>query len=113
MNEITILTTKVHIEPQFKAPFSQWQVALNTTVAAFPDFVSIEILSPTDPKGADWVILQRFLTTDALKAWQSSKEHQQLIKKLEGIVGADAIQETELEASNLQGGVTEVFVTEV
>ncbi len=109
MNEITILTTKVHIEPPLKAPFADWQVDFNTTVAAFPGFVSMEILSAV----SEWRILQRFSNSEALQAWKKSKVHQELIEKLQRIVGPNAIEETELEASNLEGGVTEVFVTQV
>lgn len=88
-----------------------WQTTLNKKVVAFPGFVSLEILSPTGSV-ADWLTVQRFYSVEQAKVWRQSQEYQALLEELKGYV-SEPIEETELEASDLQGGVTEVFVTEV
>lgn len=111
---ITILTTNVRIPPNLKIDFADWQAQFNSVIAAFPGFVSLEISAQSTP--TEWLIVQRFYNAESVRAWRNSQEHKDLIEKLKILIpdmDSDAVQEIELEASNLQGGVTEVFVTEV
>ncbi len=112
----TILTTKVRVEPHFQNAFADWQAKLNAVIAAFPGFVSLEILSPRDPSQLDWEIIQRFYNNEQVLAWRTSREYKNLIDELRTLLkdeGESAVQESELGTHNLQGGVTEVFITEV
>jgi len=112
----TLLSTKIRIQPNVKSAFADWQARLNATIAAFPGFVSLEILSPTESSQHEWVIVQRFYSSDNVIAWRNSKERLELMESLKKLVadGADAIQEAEIAPNDLlKGGVTEVFITQV
>lgn len=110
------LTNKIRIRPNFKTPFAEWQADLNMVIAAFPGFVSLEILSPSQSSQFEWIIVQRFSNNERVLAWRESVEYKNLINKLRTLLageGADAIKEIEVDVRDLQSGVTEVFVTEV
>lgn len=113
----TFLSTRVFVKPDFKSAFADWQGHLNAKIAAFPGFVSLEILSPEKPAELEWVIIQRFYTAEHALAWQKSEERKELIDELRKLLvdeGPEAIQETEIESKELlRGGVTEVFITQV
>lgn len=65
----TIVTSRVFVRADSLVGFANWQAQLNSAIAAFPGFVSLEILSPslTQP---EWLIVQRFYTPEDLHAWQ-------------------------------------------
>lgn len=114
--EATILSIKIRVRPDLKNAFADWQAKLNTVIAAFPGFVSLEILSPSQPDSIEWVVIQRFYSPECVKSWQASKEYKELIDELKvllGNEGADSIQEEQKAADKLKGGVTEVFITQV
>ncbi len=109
-----ILTTKVRVDSKYKLAFANWQAKLNALIAAFPGFVSLEILSPQEPS-LEWIIVQRFYNVEKASEWQTSKEKQELMGELKMLLSDDgkAIQEVNWTELNMQGGVTEVFVTEI
>lgn len=107
-----ILKTTVRINPSFKNAFADWQSKLNEVIASFPGFVSLEISKGSTQD--EWVITQRFNSTEDGLAWRASKERGELIAELKRfLIDEDALQETEVEINSLQRGVTEVFITEV
>lgn len=111
-----ILTTQVRISPKAKLAFVDWQAKLNAIVSTFPGFISLEILSSPEPNSYKWVIVQRFDKMKNMVAWRESKECQTLIEELKELLrdnGSEAFQEVQSEVSNLQGGVTEIFVTKI
>lgn len=116
-NKVTILTTKIQIQPDLKNSFADWQAKLNARIAAFPDFVSLEILSPKSPSQSEWAIIQRFYSPESLLDWRQSKERKELFEELKLLLNTqkpNAIQETEMVTSDLmKGGITEVFITQV
>lgn len=110
----TILTTKVCIPPDSLHGFVDWQAKLNAAIANFPGFVSLEILSPQAPHYPEWMIVQRFADAASLRAWNASKDKKLLTDLLMEIVhDKKDIQEVSSTIDTIQGGVTEVFVTEV
>lgn len=107
-----ILKTKVRILPSVKDPFAEWQAKIHATIATFPGFVSLEIISSGDP--SEWVIVQRFYSSQSVLAWRESRKRKELMDELKKfVVNEDEIQDIETEANKLEGGVTEVFITEV
>ena len=113
--EALAITTKVSIPLSLKDKFIDWQSHLNTIIAAFPGFVSLEILSPTPPSLEEWLIIQRFSTPSRLSQWCQSEQRHTLIQELNQLFDHYPlrIQEEKAESQQLSGGVTEVFVTQV
>lgn len=110
---ISILTIKVRVRPDAKRAFADWQAEVNSVLAAFPGFVSLEILSPSEIQ-PDWMIMQRFHSSQDAATWRASNVHQELITKLNTLkLAGSEVNESEAEISQLRGGVTEVFITQV
>src|SRR5262245_56449835 len=78
----TILTTKVRVPPGLKDAFIDWQTKLNTIIAAFPGFASLEILSPHEMTQHAWIVVERFSNAEQLSDWRKSKECQALLEEL-------------------------------
>jgi antibiotic biosynthesis monooxygenase (ABM) superfamily enzyme len=93
--------------------FIEWQTKFNTSISAFPGFISLEILSSAKDLESIWTMTQRFSNSGNLLKWQESKEHQSLMQELENLLGSNAIQEIRSNIANIHQGVTEVFVTAV
>jgi hypothetical protein len=108
----TIFTMEVDIRLEARAIFAEWQAKCNERIVAFPGFVSIEFLHPSEQQRG-WLIVQRFSNAEAVSSWQKSSVYQSLLKELQGLVGERGIQETLAEESSIRGGVTEVMITEV
>lgn len=115
--KILICTLKIHFPSPATNAFIDWQAKLNSTIVAFPGFVSLEILSPSNTSEHNWLIVQRFSQFKWLFNWQQSEKYQTLKEELKQILGTDYqsnIEELNTEPSQIQsGGVTEVFVTQV
>ena len=81
---------------------------------SFPGFISLEIRAPSLPFQQDWLIFERFSTHHFITAWHESQEYRELIEELQVLVGTNhVIQEVELEEKDLQGGVTEIIITQI
>lgn len=107
------LILTIRVKPESKNNFIEWQSALNEKIANFPGFISLEILSPSEDQLA-WVIVQRFVESESVKKWRSSKEYRHLLNQAKLFL-PNEVQETIQEEllDNHQATVTEVFVTEV
>lgn len=111
-----VLTNKLSVKPEFINNFADWQAQLNAAIAAQPGFVSLEILSPILPEQPEWLIIQRFYTSEYVADWHHSEVRKKLMKELEKYADGsreDSIQEVLSDANKMQGGVTEVFITQV
>lgn len=110
------LVTKIHVRNGVTIPFADWQAQLNSVVAAWPEFASLEILAPSTASQQQWVIIQSFYNAEQMAAWQASGERAALIKALQPMLDesspSTAITET-IGATNQDQTVTEVLVTEV
>ena len=111
----TSVVNKIRIRKEMKAAFIDWQAKLNVVIAAFPGFVSLEmLLSPADGP-LTWLIVERFNTTEDLLAWRSSSNRLQLFKEVKSLIddGANALYEVKSASLVGHGGITEVFITQV
>ena len=104
-----ILTCKVLLKLENLAAFTDWQAKLNNEIALQRGFISLEILSPVPPEQPEWLIVQRFNNPEDLSGWRVLERRQQLMVELEKY---GKVQE-DTSASHMQGGITEVFVTQV
>lgn len=115
LDNILVITSKIRVPPSLKEEFIDWQAKLNSTIAGFPGFLSLEILSPTEASQRAWVIIQKFFNTNSINNWHRSAKRRDLMEKLRVILGDAAIhiQEEVSKSIQLHTGITEVFVTQV
>jgi antibiotic biosynthesis monooxygenase (ABM) superfamily enzyme len=65
---------------------------INDAVAAFPGFVDHQVIPPNPPAQVDWVIVQKFASSEQAQAWLHSQERQGLIATAQPmLVGHDDI----------------------
>ncbi len=113
---VTLLTTKLLIKPDCTVDFANWQAKLNVAIANQPGFISLEILSPLQPQQREWLVVQRFFSSEDTQRWHRSEVRKKLMEDVNEYLvddSKDHIKETFSNASGIQGGVTEVFVTQV
>lgn len=116
MENATILTLHAHVNAAAKSKFVDWQSKLNTAIAGFPGFVSLEILSPNSSAQANkWIIVQRFYDPASVDIWSKSSQYKMLKEELRSFLveAEDSLQEALSDAEGLKGGITEIFVTQV
>ena len=72
--------------------FAKWQARMSATVAALPGFIEQSVMPPNPPTQVDWVILQRFKSTDAAVSWLHSGMRQKLLAEVQPILsGVDDV----------------------
>lgn len=108
-----VVITHVKVRPECKDAFVDWQCQLNGLIAAFPGFISLEVISPLDPLNDGWEIIQRFKGSKEASSWTTSQIHSHLINSLKGLALEGSLNVVISKDSNLKGGVTEVFITTV
>lgn len=109
--ELVALIIKIQIPPSKQEEFINWQLRLNSMIAGFSGFASLEFSTPSKN---EWVTVQRFKNKVSLQNWQNSKEYITLKDELKNLLflKENEIRET-IEKVNSKEAVTEVFVTQV
>lgn len=110
------MVTTLCIQPQAHDQFADWQAQLHATIAAFPGFVSLEITTSQEDKNRTWTVVQRFINKEHLDTWRTSEERQKLLEALKPLLVEDnnnALRDSTKTAFDKQGGITEVFVTQI
>jgi antibiotic biosynthesis monooxygenase (ABM) superfamily enzyme len=91
VGNVTVVT-QTCVRSESADAFARWQDETSSIVAAFPGFISQTVMPPSPPAQVDWVILQRFASTEAAVAWLKSEQR---LKLMEGagpmLVGRDDI----------------------
>ena len=86
------IVTQTRVRPETAEAFARWQEQTSKIVAGFPGFIEQTVMPPSPPAQVDWVILQRFASTDAALAWLNSEQR---VQRIEGVapmlVGRDDI----------------------
>lgn len=100
---VAFLTNHFYVRDEFKHEFADWQARFNMAIAAFPGFVSLEILSVDG-----WSLVQRFHNDEFLAKWKNSSERIALLDELKKF----DVKETREIVTGISN-VTEVFVTQV
>lgn len=113
--KMTILTTKIRVPSDLKEAFIDWQTKLNAIIAAFPGFISLEILSPHETTQHVWIIIERFSNPESLSRWQISQECKSLMEELKKMLRDE--RSIDVQAISSQSHehkeVTELLVTQV
>lgn len=107
-----MITFHLRIRPEAKRAFVDWQSMVNAQIVGFPGFVSLEFLS-SDNKDNHWTVVQRFSDKESASAWRNSPQSKELIEELQHYVVENGFREIVGGEADLQGGVTEIIVTEV
>ena len=63
------IVIQTRVRPECDDAFAAWQAKTSAIVAAFPGFVERSVLQPSPPAQVDWVIQQRFISSQAAVAW--------------------------------------------
>ena len=86
------IVTQTRVRPESAVDFARWQEETSGIVAAFAGFIKQTVMPPSPPAQVDWVILQRFASTEAAVAWLNSDAR---LKRIEGaaamFVGRDDV----------------------
>ncbi len=92
------LITQTRVLPERSADFTEWQQRISDAVAAFPGFIDDKVIPPNPPSQIDWVVVQRFASTEAAQAWLRSPQRQRLLEIAQPmLVGRDDIHVIEGE----------------
>jgi uncharacterized protein len=113
--EPSTLLLCVRIRPNSEAPFGQWQVSWQAAVLA-SGAESVEFWPPAPPDQLEAVVLARFPSIEALRAWRRGKQHQELVREAEPLVEGGLVMQLVGQAAveySVRHGVTMVMVTEI
>jgi antibiotic biosynthesis monooxygenase (ABM) superfamily enzyme len=90
--QVVTVVTQTRVQPEHADDFARQQQQINDVVARFPGFLDHQVLPPAPPVQPDWVIVQRFTSVSAARAWLGSKERQQLVATMQPwLIGEDDI----------------------
>jgi antibiotic biosynthesis monooxygenase (ABM) superfamily enzyme len=104
------LVTQTRVAQGHDTDFDRWQQKVNDAVSMFPGFVDRQVMSPSPPVQPDWVIVQRFASIDAARAWLGSKEREQLLAEAHPwLLGHDDIHVIEDDAPPQSSSVSAVI----
>ncbi len=85
------LITQTRVRADRAKDFAQWQEQMNDVTAATPGFIDRQVIPPS-PEQPDWVIIQRFASIDAARAWLSSGERERAVAKIQSwLIGHDDV----------------------
>jgi antibiotic biosynthesis monooxygenase (ABM) superfamily enzyme len=65
---------QTRVRPECTDAFAAWQAKASSTADTFPGFIERTVMPPSPPVQVDWVILQRFVSTEAAVAWLHSEQ---------------------------------------
>jgi len=88
---VTIIT-QTRVRPGHDEDFTRWQQQISAVIAGFPGFVDHQIIPPDPPSQVDWVIVQKFASSEQAQAWLQSEDRLHLLESVQPIlVGHDDI----------------------
>lgn len=90
--EAVTIVTQTRVRPESTEAFALWQETTSRIVASFPGFLEQTVLPPSPPQQVDWVILQRFCSSDAALGWLNSPERRERVDGIASmLVGPDDV----------------------
>ena len=109
------IVTQTRVQPGKDDAFVAWQRRMSAAVASQPGFVKETVMPPSPPAQVDWVILQRFASTDAATAWLRSSARQRLVVDAQPILagGDDVHLVADTESGALPSPVSAVISTRI
>ena len=109
------IVTQTRVRPECAGAFAQWQDEIGAIVGNFRGFVDQKVIPPVPPAQDDWVILQRFTSTEAALAWLHSEQRLKPVEQIAPmLVGRDDVHiVTDDEAGVLPAPVSAVISTRI
>lgn len=108
------IVTQTRVRPEHDGDFGRWQQHASDVIATFPGFVDHQVIPPSPPLQPDWVIVQRFASIDAARAWLASKERQALLDEAHPwLIGRDDIHLVEDDGAVPQSSVSAVISMQI
>jgi len=101
-----LMTIRALLKPNSQLDFAKLQARFNAEIVQAPGFVSVEFLTYG-------MIVQRFSDEHFASAWRASQTYAELVEDFKKCAVNQAVTEDFSAESNLEHGVTEVFITEV
>jgi uncharacterized protein len=80
------LVTQARVGQEHAAGFERWQRQSGEAVAAFPGYIDGEFIAPSPPVQVDWVIVHRFVSLHAARAWLESDQRRTLLADLQPLL---------------------------
>ncbi len=106
------IVTQTCVRPERAEDFARWQGETSNFIANFPGFIEQRLTPPKPPLQVDWVILQRFSSLHAARAWLTSSERQ---TRIEGaapmLVGRDDVHIVQDEAEGIKPAPSSVMIS--
>jgi antibiotic biosynthesis monooxygenase (ABM) superfamily enzyme len=106
------IVTQTCVRPERAEDFARWQGETSTFISSFPGFLEQRLMPPKPPLQVDWVILQRFTSLEAARAWLASSERQ---TRIEGaapmLVGRDDVHIVHDEAEGIKPSPASVVIS--
>jgi uncharacterized protein len=89
---VVTIVTETRVLPEHDTDFSHWQQQMTDAVTKFPGLIDHQVISPQPPTQLDWVILQKFASSEQAQSWLRSPERQRLLATAQPwFVGKDDI----------------------
>ncbi len=82
------IVIQTRAEPSQAEAFAKWQHKIGQVVATQPGFITQSVMPPCPPAQVDWVILQRFASSDEAVAWLRSGERQLLLAEAQPLIAS-------------------------
>jgi antibiotic biosynthesis monooxygenase (ABM) superfamily enzyme len=93
------LITQTRVRPERNDDFAVWQQRISDAVAKFPGFIDHKVMPPNPPTQTDWVIVQRFASSEQARTWLRSPERLRLVSEAQPmLIGHDDIHLVEDDA---------------
>ncbi len=76
------LVVRRHVADEAYAEFTRWQAKVSEELRSVPGFLRQELVPPAPPHQLDWLVIQRFETLAAARAWLDSPERARLLAEI-------------------------------
>ncbi|VVP54509.1 hypothetical protein PS862_05617 [Pseudomonas fluorescens] len=110
----TVITTNITLRPGMEASFAAWQSKFTRAASQALGFLYLDI-APAFSGSADWQIIQRFRSPDALDRWRTSAVRRQMFAEMASMRHPDEANSDNETTHSLDplSCVTEVITTVV
>ena len=86
------IVTQTRVLPGFEEAFAVWQEQTSALIADRAHFLGQTLMRPSPPAQVDWVILQRFTSSEAAIGWLNSSERLERIRGAQSmLIGRDDV----------------------